>query len=77
MIDPMTNIVNIAILLCPASNNPDVVNSVGIGITDDSRLFMNRPTNPSFTKKGLLNVVLPIVIASTNIIGIPYSRKRN
>lgn len=48
-----------------ASINPDLVNSVGIGITDDSKLFMNRPINPSFTKYGLFkNVILPTVIVS-------------
>ncbi len=63
--EPMTNIINIAILLWPSSSNPDVVNSVGIGITDDSKLFMNRPISPSFTNYGLFrNVVLAIVIAS-------------
>ena len=64
-IEPVTNITNIAILLWPSNNNPDVVNSVGIGITDDSKLFMNRPINPSFTKYGLFrNGILPTVIAS-------------
>ena len=64
-IEPLTNITNIAILLWPSSSNPDVVNSVGIGITDDSKPLMNRPINPSFTKYGLFrNVILPIVIAS-------------
>ena len=48
-IEPLTNIINIAILLWPSSSNPDIVNSVGIGITEDSKLFMNRPINPSFT----------------------------
>ena len=75
-IEPMTNIINIAILLWPSSSNPDVVNSVGIGITDDSKLFMNRPINPSFTKYGLFrNVVLPIVIASTIIIEILIQKR--
>ena len=63
--EPLTNIINIDVLLWPSSSNPDVVNSVGIGITDDSKLFMNRPINPSFTKYGLFrNVMLPAVIAS-------------
>ena len=62
-IEPLTNVINIAILLWPASSNPDIVNSVGIGITEDSKLFMNRPINPNFTKYGLFRnmVVLPIV----------------
>ena len=70
-IEPVTNITNIAILLWPSNNNPDVVNSVGIGITEDSKLFMNRPINPNFTKYGLFRnmVVLPIVITSITIIG--------
>lgn len=64
-IEPLTNIINIAILLWPSSSNPDIVNSVGIGITEDSKLFMNRPINPSFTKYGLfMNVILPTVIVS-------------
>ena len=70
-IEPLTNIVNIAILLWPSSSNPDIVNSVGIGITEDGKLFMNRPINPSFTKYGLFMnmVILPIVITSIIIIG--------
>ena len=69
-IEPLTNIINIAILLWPSSSNPDIVNSVGIGITEDSKLFMNRPINPSFTKYGLFRnmVLLPIVITSIIII---------
>ncbi len=68
VIEPMANIVNIAVLLWPVSNNAEVVNSVGIGITDDIKLLMNRPIKPSFIKKGLLNIVLlPIVNASTII----------
>src|SRR5262252_4991950 len=64
-IEPVTNITNIAILLWPSNNNPDVINSVGIGITEDSKLFMNRPINPSFTRYGLFrNVILPIFITS-------------
>jgi len=64
-IEPLTNIINIAILLWPSSRHPDVVNSVGFGITDDSKPFTNRPINPSFTKYGLfMNVILPTVIVS-------------
>jgi len=38
---------------------------IGIGIADDSKLFTNRPINPSFTKYGLfMNVILPTVIVS-------------
>ena len=67
----MASIVNISVLLWPASNNADVVNSVGIGITDDNKLFMNRPRYPSFTKYWLLSIVLvPIVNASIIVIGV-------
>ena len=63
-IELLTNIINIAILLWPSSSNPDVVNSVGFGITDDSKLFTNRPINPSFTKYGLfMNVILPTIVS--------------
>ena len=70
-IEPLTNIINIAILLWPSSSNPDIVNSVRIGITEDNKLFMNKPINPSYTKYGLLRnmLVLPIVITSIIIIG--------
>jgi hypothetical protein len=40
-------------LLLPANSNADIVNSVGIGIIEDSIPFKNNPIRPYFTKNEL------------------------
>ena len=49
----------------------DLLENASTKTTEDSKLFMNRPINPSFTKYGLFRnmVILPIVITSIIIIG--------
>ena len=46
----------------------DLYEKIGIGIADDSKLFTNRPINPSFKRIGqpglFMNVILPTVIVS-------------
>lgn len=40
-------------LLSPPANSAMVVNSVGMGTTDESNPFKKSPTNPYFRKNGL------------------------
>ena len=49
----------------------DLLENASTKTTEDSKLFMNRPINPSFSKYGLFRnmVILPIVITSIIIIG--------
>jgi hypothetical protein len=41
------------VLLCPASSSPDIVNSVGMGIIEDSMPLKKSPIKPYFMKKEL------------------------